>query len=76
MKAYRRACAKANFLCEQAVDEACQIALEEGGITQVLELLAMLKHGETLPASMILRLEKQATDICKRRSAYEKALSA
>jgi hypothetical protein len=64
MTAMRRIKFKCELLAEQAMAEACVIALlEEGGVSDALKLLAIYKHGEVLPAPVVLRLEQHASKI-------------
>lgn len=63
MSTYRRAQRKSELLCRIAIEEICQVLMEEGGVSEVLTGLAVLLHGKVLPAPVILQLEQQANRI-------------
>ena len=56
----RRQC---EALALKAIDDMAPILLEEGGVKELLKALAILMHGEVLPAPVIRRLKKQAAKI-------------
>lgn len=60
---------KCHALASQAIDEACEVALEEGGIDHLLKLLAILTHGDVLPSPIVSRLQEQAARIAETRVA-------
>ncbi|GEM_PF-3679045 len=67
---------KTTRLAERAIEDACKILLEEGGISEVLKFLAIMAHGALLPAPVILRLKQQAAKIGNRRVRHRAVRSA
>jgi hypothetical protein len=60
MTTYQRAKTKATALAMAAINEAFAEALAQGGATEALKLVAVLVHGEVLPAPVVLTLERHA----------------
>jgi hypothetical protein len=60
VKRDRRPEGKAARLCWAAIEDACPVLLEEGGVEEVLKFLAIIMHGEVVPASIVKRLQQQA----------------
>ncbi len=61
--AYDEAVFKAERLADAALAEACLVALEEGGVCEMLSLIAVVIHGGVLPSSCVLRLQRKASEI-------------
>jgi len=66
MSSYQEAIASAQSLCCEAIDEACEIAMQDGGIVDALKLLNILMKGKTLPAPVLIRLEKHVAAISQK----------
>lgn len=73
MKTETRAEIKASRLAERAIVETCAELLKDGGkdrgIADVLTYLAILMHGEVLPAPVVLRLRRQTKLMIEAMSA-------
>jgi hypothetical protein len=65
MTSFRAAQIKSEMLAQKAIDEICEILLQEGGIAEILRFLAIMTHGRVLPAPVIVRLRQRAEKIAR-----------